>query len=57
MRRIKTLTQLWPTGEAGQDAAEYALLFAFLVIVVLVGVMAYGTALAQFWAGIVAALP
>jgi Flp pilus assembly pilin Flp len=57
MRQIKALARLWPKGEAGQDAAEYALLMAFLVIIVLVGITAYGTALTQFWAGIAAAFP
>jgi Flp pilus assembly pilin Flp len=41
-------------AEQGQDAAEYSLLMALLVIVAMIGILAFGSGLAVAWGNIVA---
>ena len=53
----KVLERFALRDESGQDAAEYALILAFLVIVIVATVAAFGSSLAQIFAGIVALFP
>jgi Flp pilus assembly pilin Flp len=43
--------------EAGQDTAEYALLLAFVAVVIAAGIAAFGTSLSGVYTALVAALP
>jgi Flp pilus assembly pilin Flp len=55
MNLAKKLVQLRPRDEAGQDAAEYALLMAIVVFFLALGLAALGDALAELWLALAAA--
>jgi Flp pilus assembly pilin Flp len=55
MNLARKLAQLRPRDEAGQDAAEYALLMAIVVFFLLLGMAALGDALADVWMALAAA--
>lgn len=54
---MKNLFTRFVREEEGQDLTEYAMLVAFIAIIVMIGVQAFGTALLGWWNATAALIP